>query len=506
MKQSIGILFIFIIFCLICVTEEKSSSIVDVDDFKEWKKILRTRTNVLGVFVASQKTTKDIIPVFEKVATNIKGKGTIVFVDCKDSKKLCKTLKVKPKDYLLKHYQDGAFHKDYDRPMRELSLISFMNDPSADAPWSEDETASNVKHIENVPEFYKTVNKEKKPLLVMFYAPWCGHCKRMKPEFASAANRLKGQAILAGMNVDYPEAYKVRQEYNITGFPTVIYFEGGERLYDYWDERNEESIVNWMLNPQPPPEEPTSTIAEEKWSDEESDVVHLTTEMFDTYIASNPSVLVMFYAPWCGHCKAMKPHFTEAARIIKEEGIEGQLAAIDATAETKLGKQFSVTGYPTIKYFQNGELMYDYGFSRTTDAIVDFMKDPKAPPPPEKDWSEIPSEVTHLTDETFKDVLKKKKNALVFFYAPWCGHCKAAKPFFTSAAERIVDRKTAFAAIDCTKYAALCTNHDVQGYPTIKYFNYGKKEFKYMGPRTEDGFIEFMSNPTAFMPNTKEEL
>ena len=36
----------------------------------------------------------------------------------------------------------------------------------------------------------------------------------------------------------------------------------------------------------------------------------------------------------------------------------------------------------------------------------------------------VQSAVVHLTEETFKPVLKKKKHVLVIFYAPWCGHCK----------------------------------------------------------------------------------
>lgn len=61
--------------------------------------------------------------------------------------------------------------------------------------------------------------------MVMFYAPWCGFCKQLKPEYASAALELKGHSILAAIDVNKPENIAVRNKYNITGFPTLIYFE-----------------------------------------------------------------------------------------------------------------------------------------------------------------------------------------------------------------------------------------------------------------------------------------
>ena len=53
------------------------------------------------------------------------------------------------------------------------------------------------------------------------------------------------------------------------------------------------------------------------------------------------------------------------------------------------GFRFAVKGYPTVKYFKNGELAFDAGHARDENSIVDFMKDPKEPPPPpppEKPW------------------------------------------------------------------------------------------------------------------------
>lgn len=209
-------------------------STVTVSDLKEWKKLLKTRNNVLALFANGKSSVSDFLPMFEKVAGGVRGKGTLVFVDCAaEAKKMCKNLKVKPSPYALKHYRDGTYHKEYDRLMEEKSMLSFMAKPTAEPPWSEDPSAGSVRHVDGPGDLELLLRTEKKPVLMFFYAPWCGHCKKMKPEMAAAAAEVKGQYVLAGMDVDTPEAFGVRETFNITGFPTIIYFENGRRKYDY---------------------------------------------------------------------------------------------------------------------------------------------------------------------------------------------------------------------------------------------------------------------------------
>lgn len=50
----------------------------------------------------------------------------------------------------------------------------------------------------------------------------------------------------------------------------------------------------------------------------------------------------MFYAPWCGHCKNLKPEWIKAATTQKTKQSEGKVAAVDATKETKLAERFKV--------------------------------------------------------------------------------------------------------------------------------------------------------------------
>lgn len=54
----------------------------------------------------------------------------------------------------------------------------------------------------------------------------------------------------------------------------------------------------------------------------------------------------------CGHCKKMKPDYTEAAETIKSEGLTSVLAAVDATKNRKLAEDYKIKGFPTLKYFK----------------------------------------------------------------------------------------------------------------------------------------------------------
>ncbi|XP_067265203.1 protein disulfide-isomerase A5 [Chanodichthys erythropterus] len=472
-----------------------------VNDHKDFKKLLRTRTNVLVLYTKSASSGDAHLKLLSDVAQAVKGQGTIAWVNCGDSegRKLCKKVKVDPsskaKGVEVLHYKDGTFHTEYNRPATFKSMVAFLKDPAGAPLWEENPEAKDVVHIESEKDFRKLLKKEERPILMMFYAPWCGVCKRMQPIFQQAATETKGKYVLAGMNVHPAEFDGLKQEFSVKGYPTFCYFEKGKFLHHYENYgATSKDIADWLKNPQPPqPKTP-----EVPWSESGSAVFHLTDESFDTFLEEHPSVLVMFYAPWCGHCKKMKPEYDEAAEILnKNPESPGVLAAVDATIHKSVGERFKISGFPTVKYFEKGEEKYTLPQLRSKDKIIEWLQNPQAPPPPEKSWEEMPSSVSHLGAEDFRESLKKKKHALVMFYAPWCPHCKNAVPHFTTAAELFKeDRKIAYAAVDCTKGQnhELCKQEGVEGYPTFNYYNYGKFSEKYNGERGEAGFTGFMRN------------
>jgi len=81
-------------------------------------------------------------------------------------------------------------------------------------------------------------------LLVEFYAPWCGHCKKLAPEYAAAAKTLRSENLYLA-KVDSTQEKEISKRFEIGGYPTLKFFING-RPMDYEGGRTSNEIVNWI--------------------------------------------------------------------------------------------------------------------------------------------------------------------------------------------------------------------------------------------------------------------
>ncbi|KAM4718422.1 protein disulfide-isomerase A4 [Anableps anableps] len=221
---------------------------------------------------------------------------------------------------------------------------------------------------------------------------------------------------------------------------------------------------------------------------EENGVLVLTNSNFDTFIEGKDTVLVEFYAPWCGHCKQFAPEYEKIAQTLKENDPPIPVAKVDATKADAVASRFDVSGYPTIKILKNGEPV-DYDGERTEKAIVARVIEVSQP-----DWKLPPEATLVLTKDNFDETVDNADIILVEFYAPWCGHCKRLAPEYEKAAKELSQRSPPIplAKVDATVETELASRFGVSGYPALKIFRKGKA-FEYNGPREKYGIVDFMS-------------
>ncbi|MCJ1275135.1 hypothetical protein MMC21_002935 [Puttea exsequens] len=219
--------------------------------------------------------------------------------------------------------------------------------------------------------FNQIVLESNKPALVEFFAPWCGHCKKLAPvyeELAANFDFAKDKVTIAKVDADAEK--DLGRKFGVQGFPTLKWFDGkSDKPADYNGGRDLESLTNFIVEKTGIKMKPKKAVP--------SAVEMLNDKSFKSEIGGEKDVLVAFTAPWCGHCKSLTPVWEEVAKDYASEP-HVLIAKIDAEAENSkaTAQDQGVKSYPTIKYFPKGSTEpQPYEGGRTEDAILSFMNE-----------------------------------------------------------------------------------------------------------------------------------
>jgi protein disulfide isomerase len=147
------------------------------------------------------------------------------------------------------------------RVLAALALASVLLGAAVPAARGEDKVDDPDVLVLGKENFEPVVNGEEL-MLVEFYAPWCGHCKQLAPEYAKAATRLKSHdpPIKLG-KVDATKEGELANKYEVRGYPTLKVFRNGKES-PYNGPRDADGIVEYMKKQVGPAAKPINSVAD----------------------------------------------------------------------------------------------------------------------------------------------------------------------------------------------------------------------------------------------------
>lgn len=320
-----------------------------------------------------------LAPTWEQLAEMLngidEGQVKIAKVDCTTDSTVCTEHDITGYP-TLKFFKAGKSKGIKFRGTRDLpSLTTFINEQMGSVPVEDDNEVNVPQPVSGLLElsedtFDKHVATGRH--FVKFYAPWCGHCQKLAPTWDELANSLRNDNLVSISKVDCTQHRSVCGQFDIKGYPTLLWIEDGKKIDKYTGQRSHEELkayVSTMLGK-------NTDVNEDKKEDTEGKVdavFTLTGESFKHGVEKGVT-FIKFFAPWCGHCKRLAPTWEELGKkFFGNDNVH--IVKVDCTLNTskQLCNEQEVDGFPTLFLYKDGRKLSEYNGSRTLDDLYEFV-------------------------------------------------------------------------------------------------------------------------------------
>jgi len=397
--------------------------------------------------------------------------------------------------------------------------------------------------VELTDETFEDFVKTNDVVLMEFYAPWCGHCKRLTPVYEDAARQLAGELPMvkfAKIDVSGETNVKTKDKYEIAGFPIINVFRGGDKQYKVLEEPHERNVPNIMQilrkeAASPPPPAPGQPVhiefeletsmrlmehkirhqfaffyssKDKKSSSMLKDLKKVASKYAKSAVKKDNEPMLTLYLDVANpRHGGVNDRFKVQARDVPCMRV-AQLYPPGGHAGNGMRVMLPSPDVPEIKdrKMKNFKAMDAFVKAHFAGKTVPYLR---SEPRPQPTFGYFP-QLVDLIGNTYDDyVTDPSRMVLSFFYMPTCPHCKELTPQYASLATKVNElNENRPAGEPEVKLARMNTVRNDVGhekvytgsYPTLYFFGKDKANPLYVNEflenQDEENLMQFLKNQT----------
>jgi len=203
------------------------------------------------------------------------------------------------------------------------------------------------------------------PLMLVFEQPDCAVCRQLEPALEQLAGTYAGRVLIARIN--HSASPVLARRYQITNLPGLVFVKHGQVLAQAAGAANQASLRPWFdyltyggimpAVPQGPVSSPGGIprAAAHVAPGDAAGPLPLSDATFDQLIGRDDRpVLVDFWAPWCGPCRALAPTIAQMAREFAGRAL---IASVNVDENPGVASRFGIISIPTLCVFRKGQMV-----------------------------------------------------------------------------------------------------------------------------------------------------